>query len=121
MLADLWTAGIALPIGVPPGQFALIVVLGRMVESLSHANLRLSFGTVGERLLVSPRFHRVHHPIGLGHEGEQRGCNFAVLFSVWDVLFRTANFDNAYPATGVRDQLMDGITESASGASSGSD
>jgi sterol desaturase/sphingolipid hydroxylase (fatty acid hydroxylase superfamily) len=41
----------------------------------------------------------------LVHEGRVRGCNFAVLFPVWDVLFRTANFDNVYPATGVRDQL----------------
>ena len=28
-----------------------------------------------------------------------------MLFPVWDVLFRTANFENVYPATGVRDQL----------------
>jgi sterol desaturase/sphingolipid hydroxylase (fatty acid hydroxylase superfamily) len=82
-----------------------LVVAGRVVESLSHANLRVSFGRIGEYLLVSPRFHRVHHAIGLGHEGRSRGCNFAVLFPVWDVLFRTANFENVYPATGVRDQL----------------
>ena len=104
VLASLWTAGIALLIGVPPAQFALIVVLGRMLESLAHANLRFSFGGA-ERLLVSPRFHRVHHAIGLGHEGEHRGCNFAVLFPIWDVLFGTANFGHVYPATGVRDQL----------------
>ena len=29
----------------------------------SHANLRLHFGAIGERLLVSPRFHRHHHSI----------------------------------------------------------
>lgn len=105
VLAGLWTAGVALLIGVPPAQFALIVVLSRMVESLSHANLRLSFGRIGERVLVGPRFHRVHHAMGIGHEGAHRGCNFAVLFPLWDVLFGTANFHAAYPATGVRDQL----------------
>ena len=92
-------------IGVPPAQFALIVVLSRMVESLSHSNVRLTFGRVGDRVLVSPRFHRVHHAIGIGHEGAYRGCNFAVLFPVWDVLFGTANFHAACAPTGVRDQL----------------
>ncbi len=96
---------VALLIGVAPGQFMLIVVAGRVVESLSHANLRVSFGRIGEYMLVSPRFHRMHHAIGVGHEGQHHGCNFAVLFPIWDVLFRTANFENKYPATGVRDQL----------------
>jgi sterol desaturase/sphingolipid hydroxylase (fatty acid hydroxylase superfamily) len=105
VVVDVAFALVALLIGVPPAQFVTLVVAGRVVESLSHANLRVSFGRIGEYLLVSPRFHRVHHAIGLGHEGRSRGCNFAVLFPVWDVLFRTANFENAYPATGVRDQL----------------
>ena len=105
ILIDAAFALVALLIGVAPAQFVTLVVAGRVVESLSHANVRISFGRFGEYLLVSPRFHRVHHAIGLGHEGSVRGCNFAVLFPVWDVLFRTANFENVYPATGVRDQL----------------
>jgi sterol desaturase/sphingolipid hydroxylase (fatty acid hydroxylase superfamily) len=96
---------VALLIGVAPGQFVSIVVATRVVESLSHANLKLSFGRIGNHLLVSPQFHRMHHGIGVGHEGVARGCNFAVLFPIWDVIFRTANFGNSYPATGVRDQL----------------
>jgi sterol desaturase/sphingolipid hydroxylase (fatty acid hydroxylase superfamily) len=96
-------------IGVPPGQFIAVVVFGQLLESLSHANLRLGFGTLGERLLVSPRFHRLHHSIGLGHEsqgpGSLGGHNFAVLFPVWDLIFRSANFENRYDPTGVRDQL----------------
>lgn len=105
VIVDVAFALVALLIGVAPAQFVTLVVAGRVVESLSHANLRISFGRIGEYLVVSPRFHRVHHAIGLGHEGRSRGCNFAVLFPIWDVLFRTANFDNVYPATGVRDQL----------------
>jgi sterol desaturase/sphingolipid hydroxylase (fatty acid hydroxylase superfamily) len=105
VMTDVAFALVALLIGVPPAQFVSLVVAGRVVESLSHANLRVSFGRIGGYLLVSPRFHRVHHAIGLGHEGRSRGCNFAVLFPIWDVLFRTANFENVYPATGVRDQL----------------
>ncbi len=96
---------VALLIGVAPVQFVTIIVATRVIESLSHANLRISFGRIGEYLLVSPRFHRIHHGIGVGHEGRAQGCNFAVLFPVWDVIFRTANFENIYPSTGVRDQL----------------
>jgi sterol desaturase/sphingolipid hydroxylase (fatty acid hydroxylase superfamily) len=105
LIGSLWFAGIALLIGVPPGQFLMIVIATRMLESLQHANVRLSFGAIGERLLVSPRFHRLHHAIGDGHEGQYRGVNFAVLFPVWDALFGTADFSARYQPTGVRDQL----------------
>ena len=98
-------AMMALLIGVAPVQFVTIVIATRVIESLSHANLKLSFGRIGQYLLVSPQFHRVHHGIGVGHEGRARGCNFAVLFPLWDVMFRTANFENSYPPTGIRDQL----------------
>lgn len=101
----IWVAAIALVIGVPPGQFFLAIIAMRMLESLSHANLRLSFGAVGERLVVSPHFHRLHHAIGIGHEGVHQGCNFGTLLPIWDVLFGTANFDPAFPETGIRDQL----------------
>jgi sterol desaturase/sphingolipid hydroxylase (fatty acid hydroxylase superfamily) len=105
VLADAWFALVALLIGVSPNQFVWLLIVGKLLESLSHANLRLSFGALGDRLLVSPRFHRVHHAIGLGHEGRARGANFSRTFSLWDVLFRTANFDATAPATGIRDQL----------------
>jgi len=105
VLMDGAFALVALLIGVPPAQFVTIVVATRVVESLSHANLRMSFGRIGEYMLVSPRFHRVHHAIGLGHDGPARGCNFAVLFPAWDVLFGTVNMDPVYPKTGIGDQL----------------
>jgi sterol desaturase/sphingolipid hydroxylase (fatty acid hydroxylase superfamily) len=96
-------------IGIAPGQFVAVVVCTQLLQSLAHANVRMSFGAVIERVLVSPRFHRLHHSIGLGHESTGRGSlgghNFAVLFPVWDVLFRTANFEQRYDPTGIRDQL----------------
>jgi sterol desaturase/sphingolipid hydroxylase (fatty acid hydroxylase superfamily) len=97
-------------LGVPPAQFVALVACKKLIESLSHANVRLSFGPVFGRVLVSPQFHRVHHGIGVGHEshgpGSLGGCNYAVLFPVWDMIFRTARWDDAYPPTGVRDQLQ---------------
>ena len=113
LLDDLLVDGIvvlvAQLIGVAPGQFIAIVALTQLSESFQHANLRVSFGRLGERLWVSPRFHRLHHSIGLGHESAGRqtlgGHNFGVLMPVWDVLFGTANFDQRYDPTGIRDQV----------------
>jgi len=100
---------LARAIGVAPSQFILLVALSQLVESLAHANTRFSFGRVGERLLVGPRFHRLHHAIGLGHEsggkGTLGGHNFAVLFPLWDLLFGTARYQGEVEPTGIRDQL----------------
>ena len=102
---------VARAIGIAPGQFVAVVVCTQLLQSLAHANLRLSFGRVGERLLVGPHFHRLHHAIGSGHEssgpGSLGGCNFAVLFPLWDVLFGTASFEPRYAPTGIRDQLAE--------------
>ncbi len=96
-------------IGVAPGQFIAVVVFTQLSESLQHANLRLSFGAIGERLWISPRFHRLHHSIGVGHESGGAktlgGHNFGVLLPCWDMLFRTVNFESRYDATGIRDQV----------------
>jgi sterol desaturase/sphingolipid hydroxylase (fatty acid hydroxylase superfamily) len=108
LLRDSAFVALALAIGVPPGQFIALVALMQLVESLSHANVRLGFGPL-RWLLVSPRFHRLHHAIGLGHEsagqGSLGGHNFAVLFPVWDLVFGTARFDAVDAPTGIRDQL----------------
>jgi len=104
LLAAIWIATLALLIGVPPTQFPLVLFATKFIESLSHANVRLSFGPL-RHLIVSPQFHRVHHAIGIGHEGARQGVNFAVVFSFWDKLFGTADHRNAYPPTGIRDQL----------------
>lgn len=105
LIAGFWFAGVAFLIGVPPEQFVAAVMLTRFVESLSHANVRFGFGRLGEQLLVSPRFHRTHHAIGVGHEGKRYGCNFATLFPLWDMVFGTANFTYRGTATGITDQL----------------
>ncbi len=108
-LRDVIVAFTARAIGVPPGQFVAVVAVTQLVENLSHINARITFGWLGERLLVGPRFHRQHHGIGVGHEGHAPGtlggCNFAVLFPVWDILFGTARFDGQFDPTGIRDQL----------------
>jgi sterol desaturase/sphingolipid hydroxylase (fatty acid hydroxylase superfamily) len=104
LIIDAVKAALALAIGVEPGQFVGLVIAERVLQSVQHANVAWTYGPLGH-LLVSPAFHRVHHGIGLGHEGRYRGCNFAVLFPVWDILFGTADFRRAAEPTGIRDQL----------------
>ncbi len=97
-IAAVWLGVVALLIGVPPAQFVLIVMFRQLAESLSHANVRLDFGRIGERILVSPRFHRIHHgELSAGEDGR----NYAVLLPIWDWIFRTGDFDRkSYPRTG---------------------
>jgi sterol desaturase/sphingolipid hydroxylase (fatty acid hydroxylase superfamily) len=114
VLTSLALSVVAVLIGVGPGQFVALVALGQLSENFQHANLRIWFGRVGERFWVSPRFHRRHHSIGIGHEterqGQQRlgGCNYGVLLPWWDVLFGTADFTLRYDPTGIRDQVEKG-------------
>lgn len=107
LIGGAWFALIALCIGVPPGHFIGLMVAIRIVENLSHVNARLSFGWLGERLLVSPRYHRWHHAVDLP-EGQQfrYGCNFAILFPIWDRLFGTQYLGAEQPATGVKSAIL---------------
>ena len=102
-LEYLWFVAVGLAVGIPPAQFVAAVMLTRLVENFSHVNARISFGRFGNRLVVSPVYHRTHHALSLPQAGRGHGCNFAALFPVWDILFRTANFQTAYLPTGVPD------------------
>ena len=89
-------------IGIAPSQFVVIVALTQLSESFHHANLRLWFGRFGERLWVSPRFHRQHHSVQDGQH------NFGVLLPWWDMLCGTANFEHRFERTGLQDQVAQG-------------
>ncbi len=112
MLRDVIIVMVAQLVGVAPGQFIALVALAQLSESFQHANLKIWFGRIGERLWVSPRFHRLHHSIGLGHESDGRntigGRNYGVLLPWWDILFRTSNFEHRFDPTGIRDQVEPG-------------
>ncbi len=99
ILVDVLLVLAAQLIGVGPQQFMVLIALGQLSESFQHANLRLAFGRWGERLWVSPRFHRSHHSVADGDH------NFGVLLPWWDMLFGTARFEGGFGPTGVRDQI----------------
>ncbi len=104
LILDAIKAAVALAIGVEPQQFVGLIIATRVLQSVQHANVAWRFGPIGH-LLVSPIFHRTHHAIGVGHEGRRSGCNFAVLFPIWDLAFGTADFRRVIEPTGIRDQL----------------
>ena len=66
----------------------------------THANVDLDYDDHGWAgyLLVSPRFHRVHHAIAPGLHDH----NFGAVLSIWDVVFGTSKTGLAHaPETGV--------------------
>lgn len=107
LIGGAWFALIALCIGVPPGHFIGLLMVVRIVENLAHVNARISFGRWGEHLIVSPRYHRWHHALELPPGRNFRhGCNFAVLFPIWDRLFGTQYVADRLPATGVGSPVL---------------
>lgn len=111
LIRDVIWVSVGFLVGIAPGQFVALVAFTQLSESFQHANLKLWFGRVGERLWVSPRFHRLHHAVGIGHEFPGRtlgGANFGVLLPWWDMLLGTANFEKRFEPTGVRDQVEQG-------------
>jgi sterol desaturase/sphingolipid hydroxylase (fatty acid hydroxylase superfamily) len=97
LISFAWFFAVGLLIGIPPLQFPLLILLLRFMESLSHANIRLSFGWLCDRFLISPRFHRRHHAVAAAG---RRSCNYGAVFPFWDILFRTADFCPGYLPTG---------------------
>lgn len=103
VLVVVWSGTLAMLIGVAPEEYPLVVIVFRMIESLSHTNVRLGFGRFGSALLVGPQYHRVHHSIEHAQPpfDRTRGCNFAVILPVWDVIFGTWRREPSFPSTGV--------------------
>jgi sterol desaturase/sphingolipid hydroxylase (fatty acid hydroxylase superfamily) len=104
-------ASVGLAMGVEPGQFALLMLAGELVQNLSHTNVRVGFGRVLERVFVDPRFHRLHHMRSDPGRPGLHNCNFGQVFSVWDILFGTALYGMAPRPTGVGDPVVDADNE----------
>ena len=94
-------------VGVQPDDYVLILMVGRLIESWSHANIDMSFGRLGEKLLVGPRFHRLHHARANAAEPQVHDHNFAPVFPIWDILFGTAIYERKLRPTGVDDPVVD--------------
>lgn len=70
------------------------------LQVFSHFDLDVHYGPILGRILVSPRYHRVHHSA----DPAEYSKNFGIIFSFWDYLFGTAAADLSKPkAYGNRD------------------
>ncbi|MBS0226888.1 MAG: sterol desaturase family protein [Proteobacteria bacterium] len=107
LLEALIVAGVAVVIGVPPVEYALLVLSGELLQNLSHANVRLRFGPVLDKLVVDPRFHRLHHMRVDPARPTLHACNYALVFPLWDILFGTALYGERVRPTGVGDPMVD--------------
>ncbi len=63
-----------------------IGVIATAIGNLNHSNLNITWGPL-RYILNSPRMHIWHHEKALRFKA---GCNFAIVFSIWDWIFGTA-------------------------------
>jgi sterol desaturase/sphingolipid hydroxylase (fatty acid hydroxylase superfamily) len=102
----LIVAGVSVLIGVSPTDFALLVMFGELLQNFSHANVRIRFGPVLDKLLVDPRYHRLHHMRVDPDRPNLHNCNFALVFPLWDLLFGTALYGESARPTGLGDPMV---------------
>lgn len=100
-------AVVGLVIGVQPDEFAWLMLFGELAQNFSHANVRIGFDHVVERIFVDPKFHRLHHMLVDPQRPTLHNCNYGQVLTVWDVLFGTALYGLAPRATGVGDPTVD--------------
>lgn len=72
----------------------IAAVISTTIGHLNHANLDISWGPL-RYLLNSPRMHIWHHD---KHPQRPAGINFAIVFSLWDWIFGTAELPPQPPA-----------------------
>lgn len=99
--------GISAVIGVPPIEYAVVVLAGKLLEEFSHANVRIGFGCFANKLLVDPHFHRLHHMVADHQRPHLHNCNFSLVFPIWDILFNTALYNEPPRPCGVDDPAID--------------
>jgi sterol desaturase/sphingolipid hydroxylase (fatty acid hydroxylase superfamily) len=81
-------------LGIPPEIWLPLYLSFILLNAMQHSDLDLGFGWLN-RVFVSPRFHAVHH----SDRRSDYDSNYGSLFSFWDVLFGTAIFATARPAS----------------------
>ena len=93
--------GIGLVLGIPALAWLPLTVVLTWYQSVQHSDTGWSYGPL-DTILVSSRFHNIHHSTERVHYEK----NFGLMFSLWDVLFRTAEMDarrpEAYGISGTR-------------------
>ena len=100
-----------LAVGFPTGALGVALAVYAIAAIVGHANLDLPLGPI-ERLLVTPRLHRIHHVPATS------GQNFATIFVLWDRALGTLERTDAAPdadvgAPGEREPYPQRLAEAA--------
>jgi sterol desaturase/sphingolipid hydroxylase (fatty acid hydroxylase superfamily) len=85
--------GLGLLLGPSPGVWAPLSILMMWHSLLVHTGFDWSLGPL-DRVIVSPRYHAVHHSA----ESRHFGRNFGMVFSFWDDLGGSADRVSHRPA-----------------------
>jgi sterol desaturase/sphingolipid hydroxylase (fatty acid hydroxylase superfamily) len=101
------TAGVAYLIGVAPVQYALLILCTELLQNLAHANVRVRFGGIVNKLIVDPPYHRLHHMRADPARPGLENCNFSFVFPLWDMLFGTALYREPPRPCGVDHPAID--------------
>lgn len=107
LLEVLVLGGVSAVIGIAPVEYAALVLLGQLIENFSHANVRIYFGPILDKILVDPKYHRLHHMRADPARPGVHNCNFALVFPLWDILFGTARYNEPLHPCGVDDPNID--------------
>ncbi len=107
VLESMILASVGIVLGVEPAEFALLMLVGELIQDFSHVNARIAFGRVFEKVIVGPGFHRLHHMRAEAARPGLHNCNFSQAFPVWDILFGTSLYGEGVRPTGVTDPAVD--------------
>ena len=100
-------AVVSISTGTDLSDFAWLNLISELFQDFSHANVRFGFGPILERVLVDPKFHRLHHMQVDPERPNLHNCNFGQLFPIWDMIFGTALYGEPPHPTGVGDPIID--------------
>lgn len=94
LLAPYYAVFILFPAPETGVAGTIVAILNVANQHYIHSNLRWPWARQLERLLVTPRFHFVHHSTTLA----RTDSNYGFIFSTWDRMFGTYTDPDSVPA-----------------------
>ena len=77
---------------IPFEEFYIYGIILVTVNFWVHSNINTRFDKILSFAIITPRFHRIHHV----NEKSLSGKNFGNIFSIWDFIFKTAEYNEKH-------------------------
>ena len=77
---------------IPFEKFYIYGIILVTVNFWVHSNINSRFDRILSFVIITPRFHRIHHV----NDKSLSGKNFGNIFSIWDFIFKTAVYCEKY-------------------------